>query len=409
MTVIPNRFSADFTIQDDPPESFIAELRRRYPTDPEVDRMLTEKMRNRSGPPYQRIQLEELARQLAAFLEAQLPDPFTIEDTRWFTGGVSKIQIGFTLRWTDPRSRQERSDRMVLRMDPSEGSNATSRAREFALINLTREFLPVPEAFWVEPDGQFFPRPALIYAYASGVTKPSSTTTGAVSGIGTNFGPKYRDLLAPQFMDHLAKLHSAVVPEEPIPALHRPQVGTPEAAQLLLNQARRTWEEDRGEDLLLMEVAANWLVDNVPDLDRVSIVHGDFRSGNFLFDEESGAITAWLDWERGHLGDRHRDLAWITEKAFGHMGEDSRFYVVGLVPEDEFYVRYEELSGLKVDRDRLDYYRLLNTYTMVVSALASAYRVPRLGKSHQDIVLTRLKGIVPTILEEMRRLLKERI
>jgi aminoglycoside phosphotransferase (APT) family kinase protein len=41
-------------------------------------------------------------------------------------------------------------------------------------------------------------------------------------------------------------------------------------------------------------------------------VHGDYRSGNFLLDEGSGRITATLDWESGHLGDRHADLAYCT-------------------------------------------------------------------------------------------------
>lgn len=406
---MPDRFAAAFTIQDDPPEAFIEELRRRYPTDPEVDRALTLKMRNRGGPPYQRIQLDDLEERLTRFLESRLDHPFSITDTHWFTGGVSKIQIGFVLHWTDPATQTQRVDRMVLRMDPSEGSNATSRSREFALLQLAKDLIPVPEVFWLEPDGDYFPRPAFIYAYATGVTKPSMTTTGKVSGIGTNFGARYRELLAPQYMRHLAALHSATVPDEPVGGLHRPGVGTSEAAELLLNQARRTWEEDRAEDIPLMEVAANWLQDNLPDLDRISIVHGDFRSGNFLFDEESGNITAWLDWERGHLGDRHRDLAWLTQKTFGHVGDDGRFYVVGLVAEDEFYDWYKDLAHLTVDQEWLDFYRLLNNYTMVVSALASTYRIARLGKSHQDIVLTRVKGVVPTVLGNMRDLLRERI
>jgi len=85
-----------------------------------------------------------------------------------------------------------------------------------------------------------------------------------------------------------------------------------------------------------MEIAANWLERNLPKVDHVSVVHGDYRSGNFLFDERSGQFTAWLDWERGHLGDRHRDLAWSTQPFLGHYSDDGKtYYVCGLIPQDD--------------------------------------------------------------------------
>lgn len=159
-----------------------------------------------------------------------------------------------------------------------------------------------------------------------------------------------------------------------------------------------------------MDVAFNWLERNMPVLDRVSVVHGDFRSGNFLFDEATGEITAWLDWERGHLGDRHRDLAWIISKAMGHYGEDGKtYYVCGLIPLDEFYDRYEQVSGLKVDPEKLAYYTILNCCQIIASVMATFYRVARLGKSHQDVVLTRIKGMAPMVAKELADLLKERI
>src|SRR5918999_1462192 len=98
------RFTPNFGIQDAPPEDFVEDLRRRFPTDPEVDRMLTAKMRNRSGPPYQRVPLEVMVDNLTRFLKTRLDRPFVISGAKWFAGGVSKIQVGFTLRWTEPLS-----------------------------------------------------------------------------------------------------------------------------------------------------------------------------------------------------------------------------------------------------------------------------------------------------------------
>lgn len=117
-----------------------------------------------------------------------------------------------------------------------------------------------------------------------------------------------------------------------------------------LNRALRIWEEDRVEDFPLLDFAAQWLRANMPSVDHLSIVHGDDRSGNFLFDKETGQIGAWLDWERAHLGDRHRDLAWTTRMRFGHYSEDgSDYYICSLIPINEFYDRCSAAPALDPD------------------------------------------------------------
>lgn len=399
----------DFSLRDNPPASFIEEMRRKYPTERETDELLVRKMQRRGGPAYRRITLDELSVCLHKMLNETIKGDFKVSDQTWFTGGVSKIQMGFTLEWNDP-ARGPRKERLVIRMDPTESMNQTSRLREFELLKAFAPTVPVPEVYWLDPDGRWFPEPALIYAFCEGVTKPKTTATGKVSGLGTVFGPRLREILAPQFMKHLAAIHTFDVEGKEFKSLDRPEIGTTQSALWQLNRSRRVWEEDRGEDFPLMDVAANWLERNLPKLDRASIVHGDFRSGNFLFDEASGKINAWLDWERAHIGDRHRDLAWTTQLTMGHYSEDGKtYYVCGLIPLDEFYDRYEEATGLKVDHDRLAYYTILNCYTILVSVVASAYRVARLGKSHQDVLLARVKGLAPVVSKQLSDLLKERL
>jgi aminoglycoside phosphotransferase (APT) family kinase protein len=72
-------------------------------------------------------------------------------------------------------------------------------------------------------------------------------------------------------------------------------VGTNEAAILLLNWWTRLWAEDLNEEDALMTLTEAWLQTNAPVLDQFSIVPGDFRTGNFLFDEQSRNVTAVLD------------------------------------------------------------------------------------------------------------------
>jgi aminoglycoside phosphotransferase (APT) family kinase protein len=394
-------------LRDQPTAAFIESLRQRFPTERETDELLTRKMQRRAGPPWRQVSLDEMLGWLHAMLREQIEGPFQVHDPRWLTGGASKVQIAFELTWDAP-GRGPSRDRLVVRMDPAEASNTTSRVREVELLAAFEGVLPVPKVFWLDREGRWFPEPAIIYTFVPGVAKPRNTGAGQVIGLGTNFGPRLREKLAPQFLQHLATIHTADVGRMRFTSMDVPPTGTTDCARWQLNRARRVWEEDRGEDFPLMDVAANWLERNLPPLDRVSVVHGDYRSGNFLFDEASGCITAWLDWERGHLGDRHRDLAWMTQREKGHVAEDGKTYLVcGLIPLETFYQRYREASGLTVDAERVRWYQVLNCFQVITTTMATMYRVAKLGKSHQDILLARLKAIAPVGAHELAELLKE--
>lgn len=390
-----------------PTPAFIERMRAAYSVEQEMDLMLTRKMQRRADPAYAGASLARMTEHLYAFLGEVIDGPFTISDQRWFAGGASKIQMGYTLAWIAP-GRGPSIDRMVVRMEPSESVNSTSRRREFQLLVAFEGVVPVPHAYWVDDQARHFPEPALLYSFCDGIAKPRASASGRIAGIGTNFGPELRKQLAPQFVGHLASIHAFDFASADLSAFDVPSVGTTESALKQLDRARRIWEEDRGEDLPLVEVAANWLERNLPILDRVSVVHGDYRSGNFLFDEKSLQITTVLDWERGYLGDRHRDLAWTANHAFGHMAEDGKtFLASGLVPLDEFFETYEKLSGLTVDPVRLRYYTIFNSYQLVVSAIASAYRVVSLAKTHQDILLASAEPVGYLAAEQLRKTLEE--
>jgi len=398
----------DFSFLDAPPASFAEEMRRRFPTERETDELLVRKLQRRreDRDPYVPSTIEQMSSCLGRFFHDHLEGPFELSEIRWLAGGASKLQVAFELTWQ--RDGAARRDRMVVRMDPAESHNATSREREAELLRAFEGVLPVPTVYFVDVAGTWFPEPALIYSFAEGASKPRDTRSGAVSGLGTQFGPALRAQLAPQFVEHLAAIHRYDVRPGSFATMEPPAVGTTQAARWQLNRARRVWEEDRAEDSPLMEVATNWLERNLPVLDRVSVVHGDYRSGNFLFDEDTGRITVWLDWERGHVGDRHRDLAWTTQAMFGYPKEDGDgYYVCGLLADDEFYARYQELSGLTVDPDRLRWYTVLNAYQVLVTTLGSVYRVVRLGKNHQEALMVVLKAEAAICADRLRRMLVE--
>lgn len=390
--------------RDNPTDEFIAEIRGRFPVEAELDRLLVRKMKKRPDPPYEQITLEDMVERLERMIAAKVGAGVTVSRPNWLTGGASKVQMQFDLVYSEG---EVPSETLVIRMDPSEASNTTSRGREAELITLFRGLLPVPEVRWLDEDGTWFPEPALIYTYVSGVSKPTNRSSGEVIGLGTDFGPDLRAKLVPQFFEALATIHTLDVSGREFRTLEVPEQGSVESARLQLNRARRVWEEDRIVDYPLLDVAANWLENNLPVLDRVSVVHGDFRSGNFLFDEKSGQVTAWLDWERGYIGDRHRDLTWMTMREKGHYSDDGKtYFVCGLVPLDEFNDRYEEATGLPVVKENMKFYQILNCLQVITTTMATSQRVAKLGKSHQDVLLSRLRGIGPVASSELIDLLE---
>ena len=386
-------------LRNAPTEQFVADMRAAFPTETEYDRVLTRKLQRRASGPHVMPTLEDMSGRVRSFLSETLADDFEIGDGHWLAGGASKIQFGFTLHADD------RAEHLVVRMEPSESLNATSRRREFELLRAMDGVVPVPRTRWVDPDAQWFPEPAIIYAFAEGVSRPSDDRA-RVSGTGTVFGPRLREQLGRQFVEHLAAVHTHDWRQDALESFDVPHVGATESTVWQLNRARRVWEEDRGQEFPAVEVVTAWLTEHAPVLDRVSVIHGDYRSGNFLFDEDRAQITAWLDWERGYLGDRHRDLAWTTTELFGTRTAGGDLLICGLVPERDFYDRYRAASGLEIDPERLFYHHVLNSWQLVISNLATAHRIVRLARSHQDVVLAYVEAAVYPIADQMLRLLK---
>jgi aminoglycoside phosphotransferase (APT) family kinase protein len=339
-----------------------------------------------------------------ALITSQHGGPFEITEARWLSGGASKLQMSFTLDWERPGVGRELT-RMVLRMEPAESIVETSRLREFQLIRAAQRAVPVPPVFWCDALGEFLPYPALVYGFAEGVTKPSTGTSG-VSGLGTRLPDEVRRELAPQFVEHMARIHNLDVGGTDMSAFDFPQPGT-QCALWGVNHWERVWEEDHDEDAPMIRLAAAWLRRHLPVLERPCIVHADFRVGNFLFNEKDNRISAWLDWELGRIGDPHQDLAYTTSAAFGSHDADGSFLVNGLMSEEEFFAAYERASGHRIDRKTLHWYKVFNAFFICVLTLSTGYRIARNGKTHQDVLVTWLIGIGYMLMDNMRELIEQ--
>src|SRR5690554_4626753 len=104
-----------------PDDAFIQQIRERYPTEDEVDVVMTRKMRRRHGPAYQPMDLERLMEASQRLIESNLGYAVAITDAKRLSGGASKLQVVFTLRWRGPEGSpsDEVCSKLVLRTEPA--------------------------------------------------------------------------------------------------------------------------------------------------------------------------------------------------------------------------------------------------------------------------------------------------
>ena len=104
-----------------------------------------------------------------------------------------------------------------------------------------------------------------------------------------------------------------------------------------------------------MDQLMQWLPKNIPEMAKnekmVSIVHGDYRLDNLMFDAEQPEVVAVLDWELSTLGHPLADfsyhcMAWhIPPGSFrGIAGLD--LAALGIPSEEEYIRLYCERTGL---------------------------------------------------------------
>lgn len=142
-----------------------------------------------------------------------------------------------------------------------------------------------------------------------------------------------------------------------------------------------------------------WLDDNQPTAPRVSIVHGDYRLGNFL--EQDGRITAILDWELVHLGDPVEDLGW----AFLPQYRGGTGLVCGLAQEEDFLARYERNVSFTVDRKALRFYLVFSLLKLALTHMAAArcFEDGRFNDMRMPAMATQIAPVLRQIEKTLER------
>lgn len=366
-------------------------------------RLLAKRRANRSLPAYRAALTADVTATLSSYFAKEVPDA-KVCDVRRVGGGASKEQFFFTL------DRAGNCEQFVLRMDPRAAITQTDRRREFEVLKAMQGVVPAPEPVWLDADGDHFGEPAVIMRVVRGVTKPSDAGV-KVSGLGTWLGADLRAKLRDQFMDYLVAIHAFDWRNAHLPSYEVPDGDPGQAARWSFNYWRDLCRADEGEARPITSLAEQWLADNQPDTQDLVLAHCDYRTGNYLFEEDTGKITALLDWEMARIGDFHEDLAWVLMQVFGTFdkssGENGTFRASDLFEREEFIALYEQRSGRTVNRKTLHYYDVMSSWKCYIIVAANGMAAARAQHNHQDVLLTFLAATSAMFADDLCRLLAQ--
>lgn len=306
---------------------------------------------------------ETYGRQLQAWAAAHRGPDIAVGNVRSL-GGHSAVTVGFDLI-----ADGVVAERLVLKVPPP-GARAKANfdfLRQVPLFDaLAKHGALAPAARWWSEDGRWFGQPCLIMSRLRGTALPDI------------FGPKavYPDRsesegLFRQAIDALARVHAIDVAAD-LTAWSSPRPLGQEVDHwlpVLRKSSNRGWVH-QGERLHAA------LSGSMPTSFATGLVHGDFYSNNWLFDD--GTLTGIVDWESTTVGAILLDLGWVCMMYDAASWGPMRHANMGWHPgPDCLLAAYASLSA--TDLSELSWFRALAGYRLACNT-AYYYELHQTGR-----------------------------
>ncbi len=299
---------------------------------------------------------DQVASVLARAASRHFGGPATIEKLNRESGGASRQT------WSFDAIVDGRRHELILRRDPPTTGKAADKSA--TALDRATEFMVLHAAFQA---GVRAPEVLFQLAAEDGLGEAFVMRRVGGTAIARKLlrDPPYekaRGRIATQLGEILARIHA--VDLKTLPSLvHR------EAADQIAGLRRALDTLDYPQPVF--ELALSWLDRRKPPpIGRPLLVHGDYRTGNYLADENG--VTAILDWEGAHLGDPVEDLGWLCVKSwrFGSVDKPAG----GFGSREELWRAYEKAGGARVDPARARWWEVLGTVRWGVICHQQAWR-----------------------------------
>lgn len=281
-----------------------------------------------------------------------MADEVRVEAVEPLTGGACQENFRVVARVGDETRR------WCLRSDARTALPASVPRRvEFAVIGAAvAAGVPTARARWLTPDLVRDGADAYFLDWIDGqaigarVTRHRSLT-GA------------REVLPEQLAEALARVHSITPETHPDLPISRPPFDDSDPAKAAVAFVADMLDQLDGPRPA-SEAALRWLRAHAPTPAPRTLVHADFRTGNFMVGPEG--LRSVLDWEFTHFGDPMEDIGWLCTRdwRFGQID----LPVGGLCERSRFYAAYEAASGRPVDRARVLWWEICGNLRWGVAA-----------------------------------------
>lgn len=296
-----------------------------------------------------------------------------VENIRRFTVGAAQETCRFDMIWG---ANGEQRQGLVMRREMPDAIIQTERRTEYAALRaFAASDVPVPEVFALEEDPAHLGAPFMIMEEIAGCeSAPYLLDDPRYDPVRARMGHRKWQILG-----QIAGADPTALGLDT--KLRNP--GASDCWKVELDYWSDVLRTESREIEPASEAAIRWLEANPPPPPpRMVVVHGDFRTGNFLYTER-GEIHAVLDWEMCHIGDPHEDIAWAMVSLWAGGRDDRPGRLIGT---KDALKTYTAASGISVDPKALGWWRLFAT----IKAMAiwkSSGRIFADGKSDDPMMV----------------------
>jgi aminoglycoside phosphotransferase (APT) family kinase protein len=288
---------------------------------------------------------------IAAYIAGRMPSAreVAVHGLDRISGGASRETYRLRLSYRNGAGEAV-EERLILRRDPPASLIDTERRIEFGAYRAFHgSAVPVPRMLWLEEESAALDFPFFIAEELHGFeSSPMAVASPALDAV--------RDRLAARKWTICGEIAKADPEALGLMAVMEP-IAPADCWRRELDYWEGVLDEDEVSPQPIIRAAIRWLRANPPHpAQKISVVHGDYRTGNFLYDA-AGEIHGVLDWEMAHLGDPLEDLGWSLNRIWCWGGGDLRG---GLATRDDAIAIWTRASGLKADPAALHWWELFN-------------------------------------------------
>ena len=283
----------------------------------------------------------------------------------------------------------------VLRTDAPTGVAASlSRAQEFAVLRVAHAAgVIAPEPLLLCRDTEVLGRAFFIMKRLPGVAQghrltrePALVPDGdaLAYALGANLArihairPPWSD--AVRRASQTASGHATAGADDDLDAIAPP----PANPALATIAEYRSWLDRLDDAYPALEWGLRWCERHAPTTFDITLIHRDYRTGNYLVDE--GRLAGVLDWEFAGWGDPLEDIGWLTARCWRFSGSERE--AGGIAPIEPLLAGYESVAGRRISRVDLDYWQVMAHLRWAIIALQQAQRHMGGGERSLELALT---------------------